>query len=204
MRFVPAARLPGATGRQSSRPLSPYRVVAELMRVCDRRRTVVTHDAGHPRDQIAPFYETLVPRGYLGWGKSTQLGTGFGLALGAALARPDWLAVNLMGDAAFGMIGMDVETAARCRIPILTVVMNNGLMGGYGAWMPRAVERYGSNRLAGEYAALGRAMGAHGETATTPQELGPALERAIAAVRDGRTALVEVMTHEEPRLATGP
>ncbi len=184
-------------------PVSPYRVVAELMRVCDRRRTVLTHDAGHPRDQIAPFYETLVPRGYLGWGKSTQLGTGFGLALGAAVARPDWLAVNVMGDAAFGMIGMDLETAVRCRIPIVTVVMNNGLMGGYGEWMPRAVDRFASNRLSGEYAALARALGAHAETAATPHELGPALERAVAAARDGRTVLVEVMTHEEPRLATG-
>ncbi len=184
-------------------PLSPYRVVAELMAVCDRRRTVVTHDAGHPRDQVAPFYESLVPRGYLGWGKSTQLGTGFGLALGAALARPDWLAVNIMGDAAFGMIGMDVETAVRSRIPVLTIVMNNGLMGGYGEWMPQAVERYASNRLSGEYAAVAAALGAHTERAATPQELRPALERAIAAARDGRSVVVEVMTHEEPQRAVG-
>ena len=122
-------------------PLSPYRIVWELMQAADRTRTVVTHDAGHPRDQIVPFYETLVPRGYLGWGKSTQLGTGLGLAMGAKLARPDWLSVNIMGDAAFGMVGMDFETAVRARIPILTIVMNNGLMGGYGEWMPDAVER---------------------------------------------------------------
>jgi acetolactate synthase-1/2/3 large subunit len=164
---------------------------------------VLTHDAGHPRDQLVPFYEALVPRGYLGWGKSTQLGTGFGLAVGAALARPDWLAVNVMGDAAFGMIGMDMETPVRCKIPILTVVMNNGLMGGYAEWMPEAVDRYASNRLSGEYAAVGQALGAHTEKAAAPGELRPALERAIAAVHDGRTALVEVMTHEEPRLATG-
>ncbi|MDX6526416.1 MAG: hypothetical protein QOI43_1927, partial [Gaiellales bacterium] len=56
-------------------PISPYRVVWELMQAVDRTRTVVTHDAGHPRDQISPFWQSLVPRGYLGWGKSTQLGT---------------------------------------------------------------------------------------------------------------------------------
>jgi acetolactate synthase-1/2/3 large subunit len=184
-------------------PMSPYRLVAELMRVCDRHRTILTHDAGHPRDQIAPFYETVVPRGYLGWGKSTQLGTGFGLALGAALARPGWLAVNVMGDAAFGMIGMDLETAVRCRVPMITVVMNNGVMGGYGEWMPRAVDRFGSHQLSGEYAAVGRALGAHVETAATAHELRPALERAVAAAGTGRACLVEVMTHEEPRLATG-
>jgi thiamine pyrophosphate-dependent acetolactate synthase large subunit-like protein len=182
-------------------PLSPYRVVWELMQVVDRSRTVVTHDAGHPRDQIVPFYETIVPRGYLGWGKSTQLGTGLGLTMGARLARPDWLAVNIMGDSAFGMVGMDLETAVRERIPILTVVMNNGLMGGYGEYMPDAVDRYGSNQLGGSYAEVGTALGAYSERVADPAELQAGLQRCIASVESGRTALLEVMTHEEPTLA---
>jgi acetolactate synthase-1/2/3 large subunit len=182
-------------------PLSPYRVVWELMQVVDRSRTVVTHDAGHPRDQIVPFYETIVPRGYLGWGKSTQLGTGLGLTMGARLARPDWLAVNIMGDSAFGMVGMDLETAVRERIPILTVVMNNGLMGGYGEYMPDAVDRYGSNQLGGGYAEVGTALGAYSERVADPAELQAGLQRCIASVESGRTALLEVMTHEEPTLA---
>jgi thiamine pyrophosphate-dependent acetolactate synthase large subunit-like protein len=182
-------------------PISPYRVVWELMQVVNRSRTVVTHDAGHPRDQIVPFYESIVPRGYLGWGKSTQLGTGLGLAMGARLARPDWLAVNVMGDSAFGMVGMDLETAVRARIPILTIVMNNGLMGGYREWMPDAVERYGSNQLGGTYAEIGAALGAYTERVAQPAELQAALERCIASVESGRAALLEVMTHEEPVLA---
>jgi acetolactate synthase I/II/III large subunit len=184
-------------------PLSPYRLVWELMQVADRSRTVLTHDAGHPRDQIVPFYETLVPRGYLGWGKSTQLGTGFGLTLGAKLARPDWLAVNIMGDAAFGMIGMDFETAVRARIPILTIVMNNGTMGGYGKWMPDAVARFSASSMGGDYAAVARALGGHAEVVREPAELRPALERAIAGVADGRATLLEVMTHEEPNQPEG-
>jgi acetolactate synthase-1/2/3 large subunit len=171
------------------------------MQVVDRSRTVVTHDAGHPRDQIVPFYETIVPRGYLGWGKSTQLGTGLGLAMGARLARPDWLAVNIMGDSAFGMVGMDLETAVRERIPILTIVMNNGLMGGYGEYMPDAVDRYGSNQLGGSYAQLGSALGAYTERVADPTNLQAALQRCIASVESGQTALLEVMTHEEPTLA---
>jgi thiamine pyrophosphate-dependent acetolactate synthase large subunit-like protein len=182
-------------------PLSPYRVVWELMQVVDRSRTVVTHDAGHPRDQIVPFYETIVPRGYLGWGKSTQLGTGLGLTMGARLARPDWLAVNIMGDSAFGMVGMDLETAVRERIPILTIVMNNGLMGGYGEHMPDAVERYSSNQLGGSYAEVGAALGAYTGRVAEPAELRAALNRCIASVESGRAALLEVMTHEEPALA---
>jgi thiamine pyrophosphate-dependent acetolactate synthase large subunit-like protein len=182
-------------------PLSPYRVVWELMQVADRRRTVVTHDAGHPRDQVVPFYETLVPRGYLGWGKSTQLGTGLGLAIGARLARPDWLSVNIMGDAAFGMVGMDFETAVRSRLPILTIVLNNGLMGGYTEWMPDAVSRYGADRLTGRYADVATALGGHAERVERPSELRPALERCIASVAAGQAALCEVATHEEPAMA---
>jgi acetolactate synthase I/II/III large subunit len=193
------AWLPRLTSDAS--PLSPYRVIWELMHVVDRERTVVTHDAGHPRDQIVPFYESVVPGGYLGWGKSTQLGTGLGLAMGARLAKPDWLAINIMGDAAFGMVGLDLETAVRCRIPILTIVFNNGLMGGYTEYMPDAVERYAAHSLGGDYSGVAKALGAHAERVERPDELRGALERCIACTGSGRPALLEAMTHEEPAMA---
>jgi thiamine pyrophosphate-dependent acetolactate synthase large subunit-like protein len=182
-------------------PISPYRVIAELMAATDRTRTTITHDAGHPRDQIVPFWQTLVPGGYLGWGKSTQLGTGLGLAMGAKLARPDWLSINLMGDAAFGMVGMDFETAVRCKIPILTVVINNGLMGGYTEWMPDAVERHAANLLGGSYADLARTLGGHAERVERASDLRAAIERCIASTASGRATLLEVITCEEAAIA---
>jgi acetolactate synthase-1/2/3 large subunit len=183
-------------------PLNPYRVLWELMQVTDPAQAMVTHDAGHPRDQIVPFYQSAVERGYLGWGKSTQLGTGLGLAIGAKLARPDRIAVNIMGDAAFGMVGMDFETAVRCRIPILTIVLNNGMMGGYGEWMPEAVARYEADRLDGRYAEVASALGGHAERVERPDELRPALERSLASIASGQAALVEVLTHEESVFAS--
>jgi thiamine pyrophosphate-dependent acetolactate synthase large subunit-like protein len=182
-------------------PISPYRLISELMKVADRERTVVTHDAGHPRDQVLPFYEAIVPHGYLGWGKTTQLGTGLGLILGAKLAQPEWLAVNIMGEAAFGMVGLDMETAVRCGLPVLTIVLRNGLMGGYGRYMPLATERYHANRLSGEYAPIGQALGCYAECVEKPTELNAALLRCIEETKGGRAALLEVATHEEPRLA---
>jgi acetolactate synthase-1/2/3 large subunit len=182
-------------------PLSPYRVIWELMGLVDRERTMVTHDAGHPRDQVVPFYEAIVPRGYLGWGKSTQLGTSLGLAIGYRLARPDWLAVNIMGDAAFGMVGMDLETAVRCKVPIFTIVLNNGLMGGYSGHMPEAVAAYGANLLGGDYAGVAKALGAHAERVERSDELRAAIERCIKCVASGRPALLEAMTHEEPTMS---
>jgi acetolactate synthase-1/2/3 large subunit len=184
-------------------PISPYRVIAELMRAADRTRTVVTHDSGNPRDQFVPFYEAIAPHGYIGWGKSTQLGTGLGLAMGAKLAKPDWLAVNVMGDAAFGMVGMDFETAVRHDIPILTIVLNNGVMGGYTHHLPVATQKYRIHRLGGDYAGVAKALGGHGERVETVKALAPALKRAIAKTRAGTPALLEILTREEPEFPMG-
>lgn len=183
-------------------PVSPYRVIRELQQAFAGERTIVTHDSGYPRDQMVPTWKTREPRGYLGWGKSTQLGYGLGLAIGAKLAAPERSVINVMGEAAFGMSGLDVETAVRSEIPILTVVLNNGVMTKYDSHMPAATERYGSNRLGGNYAAVAAALGAHAERVEAPEELRPAFERAKAANRDGSTALVEVMSKVEPQVAT--
>ena len=182
-------------------PINPYRVVWELMHAVDRRSTVVTHDAGNPRDQMLPFYETVAPGTYLGWGKSTQLGTGLGLAMGAKLARPDWLSVNVMGDAAFGMVGMDFETAVRNQIPILTVVLNNGRLGGYERLLPVSSERYRLRYMPGNrYSQVAEALGGYAERVEQPEEIQPALQRCIQQVGVGRAALLEVITREDPTL----
>ncbi len=119
-------------------PINPYRVITELSKAVDVSNTIITHDSGFPRDQFVPFWEPVSPRGYLGWGKSTQLGYGLGLALGAKMAAPEKQVINVMGDASFGMAGMDVETGVRSEIPIMTVVLNNGVMTNYSNYMPLA------------------------------------------------------------------
>ncbi|HLG51229.1 MAG TPA: thiamine pyrophosphate-requiring protein [Chloroflexota bacterium] len=179
-------------------PINPYRVIWDLMHTIDRRAAIVTHDSGNPRDQTLTFFEALTPRGYLGWGKSTQLGTGYGLAMGAKLAHPEKLVVNIMGDLAFGTVGMEVETAVRERIPVLTIILNNSCMGGYGHHMPTASERYGANRLTGDYSTVARGLGAYAERIERPADVVPAIQRGIAATRDGRPAVLEMLTKEEP------
>ncbi len=180
-------------------PINPYRVVAELNRILDKSASVVTHDSGNPRDQTLTTYEALTPRGYIGWGKSTQLGTGLGIALGAKLASPEKIVVNVMGDLAFGTVGMEVETAVRERLPILTVILNNSVMGGYSDHnMPYASQHFGTNRLSGQYARVAEALGAHTERVEKPDDVRAALERGIAANRNGQTAVLEMITKEDP------
>ncbi|MFY8193978.1 MAG: thiamine pyrophosphate-dependent enzyme, partial [Novosphingobium sp.] len=88
-------------------PLNPYRVLWDLQKAVGGRDIVITHDAGSPRDQLTPFWKSRAPLSYIGWGKSTQLGYGLGLAMGAKLACPEKLCINVWGDAAIGFTGMD-------------------------------------------------------------------------------------------------
>jgi acetolactate synthase-1/2/3 large subunit len=182
-------------------PISPYRVIHEMNTLFDKACTVVTHDAGNPRDQIVPFYDAIVPRGYLGWGKSTHLGSSLGRAMGAKLARPDWLAVNFVGDAGFGQTANDFETAVRLQLPIMTVLVNNGVMGGYGAYMPDAVAKYQASSMGGDYTAMAIAMGGYAERIEKAADVRAALARGIAQTRAGRPVLLEFVTREEPVLA---
>jgi len=178
-------------------PISPYRVFTELAKAVDVSNTIITHDSGYPREQLVPFWNTTTPRGYIGWGKSTQLGYGLGLAIGAKLAAPDKQVINVMGDAAFGMAAMDVETAVRSEIGILTVILNNGVMTHYRQHMPYASERWGSNKLSGEYAKVAEGLGAHAQRVDTPDQIAPAIHQAMAANRNGKPAVLEIITKEE-------
>ncbi len=179
-------------------PISPYRVVWELNNGLDKANSIVTHDSGNPRDQIVPFYEATTPRGYIGWGNSTQLGAGLGYALGAKLAAPEKTVVNLMGDTAVGMCGTDFETASRNRIGTITVIINNGAMGGYEKNIPIAVEKYGSKFLTGDYTKMADSLGCHAETITQPGDIAPALARAQEIAAGGQPVVLEIITREEP------
>src|ERR671911_472521 len=182
---------------QKTSPLSPYRVLWDLMHTVDVANTIITHDAGSPRDQISPFWEPTEPLTYIGWGKTTQLGYGLGLAMGAKLAAPEKLCVNVWGDAAIGFTGMDFETAVRERIPILSILLNNFSMAIELKVMPVSTERYRATDISGDYAAMARAFGGYGERVTEPAEIVPAIRRGIAATERGEPALLEFITSKE-------
>ncbi len=181
----------------SDTPINPYRVIRDLMRTVDTANTIITHDAGSPRDQISPFWESEVPLSYIGWGKTTQLGYGLGLAMGAKLENPDKLCINWWGDAAIGFTGMDFETAVRERIPILSVLSNNSSMAIEIPIMRTATEKFGSTDISGNYAEFAIALGGYGERITEPSEIVPAIKRGIAKTEEGVPTLLEFITSKE-------
>ena len=183
--------------KSDATPLSPYRVLWELLHAVDPSQTVITHDAGSPRDQLSPFWEAITPLSYIGWGKTTQLGYGLGLAMGAKLVAPEKLCINVWGDAAIGFTGMDFETAVRERIPILSILLNNFSMAIEIPIMPVSQEKYGSTDISGNYAAMAQAFGGYGERVTTPDQILPAIQRGIEQTQAGVPALLEFITAKE-------
>lgn len=181
----------------AEKPITPYRVINEFMRVVDPAGAIVTHDSGSPREQLLPFYRATRPRGYLGWGKSHQLGTGLGLTIGAKVAAPDKFCVNFMGDAAFGMTGLDFETAVRCGVPICTIVLNNSTMAIEIPHMKLSHERHHARDLGGSYANLARDLGGWSERVEDPSQIGEAILRARRQTEEGRACLLEFITSEE-------
>ena len=184
-------------------PINPHRVMREFMNIANPAETIVTPDSGSTRRQFVAFYESMGPRTHLGWGKSHGLGAGLGLIIGAKLAAPDKFAVNFMGDGAFGMTGLDFETAVRSKIPILTVVLNNSMLAGEDTGNPTSHRLYGTADMTGDYADMAAAMGGWTERVEDPAEIASSIVRAKRATEDGQAALLEFITAKDPRSSHG-
>ena len=187
----------------NEKPLSPYRVIYDLLQTVEVANTIVTHDAGSPRDEMIPFWKSVTPLSYLGWGKTTQLGYGFGLAMGAKVAHPEKLCINFWGEAAIGMTGMDFETCVRCQIPVMSILSNNfGMKTEYAA-MKLSHEKYRTCDISGNYADFAKAMGGYGERVTEPEQIVHAIVNGVRATREGKPVLLEFITTQEVRYSTG-
>jgi acetolactate synthase-1/2/3 large subunit len=177
-------------------PLNQYRVIRDLMRTVDRDNIIITHDSGSPREQLLPFFETTVAGSYMGWGKSTQLGYGIGITMGAKLAAPDKLCVNVMGDAAIGMTGMDLETAARNRIAILTIVFNNGVMGAERDVLTVSDRKFGAMTVGGNYAKVAEGLNVASRRIEKPSEIVSGIKEAVGVTQSGAPFLLEFVVKE--------
>ncbi len=177
-------------------PINQYRVIRDMMRTLDRDNVIITHDSGSPREQLLPFWETTRAGSYMGWGKSTQLGYGLGITMGAKLAAPDKMCINVMGDAAIGMTGMDIETAARNRIAILTVVFNNGVMAAERDVLKLSTKKYGALTVSGNYAKVAQGLNVDSARVERPADIVPALKDAAAVTESGVPFLLEFVVKE--------
>ena len=180
-------------------PTNGYRVIYELRQLIDPDRTIALHDAGGSRGYMVPFWDTTRPRNFVAMGGMAAMGWSVGAAIGTKLGRPDDLVVHLLGDASFGMTGMEIETAARMGLPVLTVVINNGGIGGGMMGMENPAGTPPEMAiLGGNFSVVAEGLGAWSERVERPDDIRPAFQRAIRATEQGQPALVEVMIRPLP------
>lgn len=177
-------------------PINQYRVIQDLMDTIDRDNVIITHDSGSPREQMMSSWESTAAGSYMGWGKSTQLGYGLGINLGAKMAAPDKLCINVMGDASFGMTGMDIETAARNGIATLTIVFNNSVMAAERDVLVLATEKYGSMDVGGNYAKVAEGLNVQSRRVESPDDIIPAIKEAVAVTQSGKPYLLEFVVKQ--------
>jgi acetolactate synthase-1/2/3 large subunit len=138
---------------------------------------------------VLPVYK---PRTFLSPGYQDPLGWGFATALGAQHARPDVPVVAISGDGGFLFTATELATAMRHRIPLVTIVFNDGAFGNVRRIQE---ERYG-NRLIGSdltnpnFVAFARSFGAEAVRANSPEDLRGTLRRAFA--RRDTPSVIEV------------
>ena len=183
----------------TSTPTNGYRVVQELMKLVDLDRTVALHDAGGSRGYLSPFWLATGPRNYIGMGGMAAMGWSMGATVGAKLGRPDHLVFHIIGDASFGMVGMEIETAVRMGLPTLTVLLNNGGTGGGLMAMERPnAAPPAMAELGGNFSIVAQGLGAYSERVENPDEISAALSRCIQATESGQAALCEVIIRPMP------
>ena len=182
-------------------PIHPYRLVREL-------RDLLPRDASLAEDGetimgigrvLLPSHE---PRSRLSAGTTGCMGTGLPYAIGAKLARPEAASIALLGDYAFGAAAIDIETAARVGAKVVIVVANNEGIAGHmiqDHMLPPDSPRIAS-LLPAHYEKMVEMVDGHAERVDTPDQIRPALERALAA---DRLALVHVRVDPKARRISG-
>jgi thiamine pyrophosphate-dependent acetolactate synthase large subunit-like protein len=174
-------------------PINPIRLCHEISEFL-ARNAIVTIDGGEILDFARNMIPTYTPGGRMNPGVTGLLGIGIPYAIGAKIAHPDRQVLCLCGDGAFGLNGMEMDTAARHDVPIVVVVSNNAC---WGVCMNAQKGTFGTERTFGtllsciDYGQMAQSMNCFGETVTDPEQIRPALERAFSAKKP---ALLNVIT----------
>lgn len=186
----------------SERPINPFRVYGEIMNAIDRKNSFVTHDSGNTREQLATVFESQIPHGFLGWGNVSTLGFGLGAAIGAKLAYPERETINVAGDAAIGYQLCAYEALVRNGIGVTTVHINNDGFAGYGpGFWGKGSNPYVADITPSTILNMSKVLeglGEYSERVEDPDEISPALKRALKQNASGKPAYLEIICSKYP------
>jgi acetolactate synthase-1/2/3 large subunit len=184
------------------KPINPYRVYGDLMKVLDLHNSFVTHESGNTRDQLSTVFDTLIPRGFLGWGNVSTLGFSLAAAIAAKKAFPNRTTVAVTGEAGLGYMLGNLEVLLREKLGVTVAHISNGGFAGYGPgfWGP-GHDPFTHSVLGPDEVDMSKVIGAlgfHSERVREPTEIIPALRRALAANASGRPAYIEFVCCQYP------
>jgi thiamine pyrophosphate-dependent acetolactate synthase large subunit-like protein len=182
--------------RSDNMPIHPLRLCTEVREFMDRDAILVV-DGAEILNYARQSIPTFVPSHRLNSGPFGTMGVGLPFGLGAKAAKPAQQVIVLHGDGSFGLNGMELDTAIRHKLPVLVVISLNG---GWSADPTRT--KPGRELGYTRFDQMAQALGCHGEYVERPEQIRPALERAMAQVREGRTAVVNVVTDWAARSST--
>ncbi len=163
-------------------------------------KALITTDVGQHQMWAAQYYTYSEPRTFLTSGGLGTMGYGLGACIGAKLARPDKICVNIAGDGCFRMNLIELATASRYRIPIIEIVINNQVLGMVRQWQTLYYgKRYSATVLtdAVDYCKTAEGLGCRAIRVASKEELEPALREAIAA--DG-PVVIELVIDEDDKV----
>ena len=183
-------------------PINPYRVFGDMMKALDPMNSFVTHDSGNTRDQLSTVYDTLIPRGFLGWGNISTLGFGLAGAMAAKIAFPERQCVAVTGDAGVGYMLGNLEVPVRQKIGITVAHISNGGFAGYGPGFWGDGHDPYTHRVMGpedvDMSRVATELGLYAERVSQPSGIIPALRRAQEANDSGQPAYIEFICCQYP------
>ncbi len=183
-------------------PINPYRVFGDMMKALDPMKSFVTHDSGNTRDQLSTVYDTLIPRGFLGWGNISTLGFGLAGAMAARLAFPDRHSVAVTGDAGVGYMLGNLEVPVRQNIGITVVHVSNGGFAGYGPGFWGEGHDPFTHRVMGheevDMSRVAAELGLHAQRISDPAQIIDAFTKAREANDAGQPAYIEFICSQYP------
>jgi thiamine pyrophosphate-dependent acetolactate synthase large subunit-like protein len=187
-------------------PIRTHRLLREVRDIFPRE-TIYSVDGQLTLASGRQVLGSYTPASRLNSGSNGCMGVGVPFAIGAKLARPEVPVVSINGDCAFGFNAMELETAVRCKLPIVFIVNNNsGIVGSNLEARMGLPEGYGEHVATYppdiRYDKILEAFGGHTEHVVHPDDIRPALTRAYQATKQGQVACVNVIADPQESMAT--
>jgi acetolactate synthase-1/2/3 large subunit len=168
---------------QQADKIKPQYVIEKIWEL-SKGDAIITTEVGQNQMWTAQFYHFLKPRTLLTSGGLGTMGYGFPAALGAQVAFPGRLVIDIAGDGSFQMNSQELATAVQYQLPVKVAILNNGSLGMVRQWQEFFYgKRYSSSliqEVSPDFVKLAEAYGAVGMRAVRPEEVAPTLQRALS------------------------